>query len=130
MRTTANTWPTGYRGYWALLSPGLLVVLGTCVLSTATDPLTTRAILVMALALAAILLGSLYKLRAPFIAGIVVLPVENLVVFVQQVDRQIGAMPWWIALASVGAVQFMIAVSWERRSTGDRGASALLRDLR
>jgi hypothetical protein len=127
---SVNAWPVGYSGSWALLTPGLVVVLGTSILSTGTDPLTIRAILVMALALAAILLGSLYKLSAPFIIGIVVLPVENLVVFIVQVGRQIGAMPWWITLASVGAVLLVIAVTWERRSSGERGVSARLRDLR
>lgn len=127
---SVNSWPIGYSGSWALLTPGLLVVLGTSILSTATDPLTIRAILVMALALAAVLLGSLYKLRAPFIIGIIVLPIENLVVFVVQVGRQIGAMPWWITLASVGAVLLVIAVTWERRTSGERGVSARIRDLR
>ena len=99
-------------------------------LSTGTDPQTWGAIMVIALALAAILVGSLFKLGAPFILGIAVLPIENVVVFAVQIGRNIGSTPWWITLASAGAVLLVIAATWERRTSGDRGVAARLRDLR
>ena len=122
-----TTWPIGFAGSWHLLVPGLVVTLGPSMLATATDPQTWRAILVIALALAAILLGSLTKLAAPFVLGIIVLPIENILVFSVQLGRQIGATPWWITLATAGAALLVIAATSERRSAG--GSAARIRDL-
>ena len=123
-------WPIGFAGSWRLLTPGILVTFIPSVLATGTDPQTLRAILVISLALIAILIGSLRKLAAPFILGIVVLPIENITVFAVQVGRSIGATPWWITLATAGAGLLVIAVTYERRNTGERGVAARLRDLR
>lgn len=125
-----GAWPRGRRGSWPLLAPGLIVMMSASIVSTFTDPLTWRAILVMGLALAAILLGAARRLAAPFIIGLVVLPVENVFVFSVQLGRGIESMPWWITLATVGAVLLIIAVAGERREGADRGVVARVRDLR
>jgi hypothetical protein len=127
---TLNGWPAGFAGSWQLLAPGIAALFLPSLLSTGTDPQTWRAIMVIALALAAILVGSLFKLGAPFILGIAVLPIENVIVFAVQIGRSIGSTPWWITLASAGAVLLVIAATWERRTSGDRGVAARLRDLR
>jgi hypothetical protein len=51
-------------------------------------------------------------------------------VFAVQVGRSIGAAPWWITLATAGAVLLVVAVTYERRDAGNRGVAARLRDLR
>ncbi|MBD3941349.1 hypothetical protein IF188_06505 [Microbacterium sp. NEAU-LLC] len=122
-------WPTGWTGSWALLGPGLIVTLSASVAATYTDPRTWRAILVMVIALVAILVGATLRLAAPFLIGIVVLPVENVLAFVVQIGRGIEAMPWWITLSVVGAVLLIIAVAYERRADGGSGLTARLRDL-
>ncbi|MEP6478013.1 MAG: hypothetical protein ABJB03_01375 [Rhodoglobus sp.] len=127
---TLNSWPLGFSSSWQLLTPGILVTLVPSILATGTDPRTERAILVIALALISILVGSLRRLAAPFILGIIALPVENLLVFVVQIGRNIGALPWWITLATAGAVLFVIAVTSERRVAGAKGTAARVRDLR
>jgi len=119
---TISSWPAGYRGSWHLLVPGLIVTLGPSMLATLTDPQTWRAILVIALALVAILVGSLRRLAAPFILGVVVLPIENVLVFSVQIGRQIEAAPWWITLATAGAAMLIIAATYERRGAGGTGA--------
>ncbi|MCU1414409.1 MAG: hypothetical protein JWN80_1749, partial [Microbacteriaceae bacterium] len=124
-----TSWPIGFSGSWQLLAPGILVTLVPSILSTGTDPLTWRAILVIALALAVILIGSLRRLASPFILGIIVLPIENAVVFIVQIGRTIGANPWWITLATAGAVLLVIAVTYERRAANGRSAGSRLRDL-
>ncbi|CAN5209448.1 hypothetical protein BH11ACT5_BH11ACT5_21850 [soil metagenome] len=126
---TLTSWPVGFSGSWRLLAPGILVTFVPSILATGTDPRTERAILVIVLALAAILIGSLRKLAAPFILGVIVLPVENLVVFLVRLGRSIEAAPWWITLATAGAVLLVIAVTSERRASGARGVAARLRDL-
>ncbi|MFB2586707.1 SCO7613 C-terminal domain-containing membrane protein [Herbiconiux liukaitaii] len=128
-RPVLTSWPVSFAGSWRLLTPGIFVTFVPSMLATATDPLTWRAILVIALALAAILLGSLFRLGAPFILGILVLPIENAIVFLVQIGRSIGAAPWWMTLATAGAVLLLIAVTSERRTRGAKGGGARLSDL-
>jgi hypothetical protein len=123
-------WPLGFTGSWPLLAPGIFVVLTVSIMSTLTDPRTERAILVIALALVAILLGNRLRLAAPFFLGIAALPLENLIVFGVQIGDKIEATTWWITLASAGAVLLVLAVSSERRASGEGGVAARLRDLR
>lgn len=105
------------------------MALSASVTATFTDPLTWRAILVIVLALVAILVGAGRRLAAPFLIGIVVLPVENAIAFLVQIGRGIESMPWWITLAVVGAVLLIIAVTYERRAGERAGIAARLRDL-
>ncbi len=129
-RGTLDSWPGRWSGSWALLAPGLVTMMIASIVSTFTDPLTWRAILVMVLALAALLVGSRGRLAAPFLIGLVVLPIENVFVFSVQIGRGIESMPWWITLAVMGAVLLIIAVTAERR-TGEAGSvAARIRDLR
>ncbi|WP_194765107.1 SCO7613 C-terminal domain-containing membrane protein [Microbacterium sp. UFMG61] len=127
---TLDSWPARWTGSWALLAPGIVTMMSASIVSTFTDPLTWRAILVMVLALAAILVGSRARLAAPFLIGLIVLPIENVFVFSVQIGRGIESMPWWITLAVMGAVLLIIAVTAERR-TGESGSvAARIRDLR
>ncbi|MBA8816549.1 hypothetical protein FHX48_001622 [Microbacterium halimionae] len=124
-----TNWPNGWQGSWPLLAPGLVVLLSASVAATYTDPLTWRAILVIVIALGCILVGARARLAAPFLIGIFVLPVENVLAFAVQIGRGIDSMPWWITLAIVGAVLLIIAVSYERRAGEEAGIAARLRDL-
>ncbi len=123
-------WPRDSRGSWALLGPGLVLTLLPSVLATGTDPQTWRAILVIAFALVAILAGSSRRLAAPFLVGLIVLPVENVVVFAVQIGRNIGALPWWITLATAGIVLLALAVGSERKTSRVGGVGARIRELR
>jgi hypothetical protein len=127
---TVDSWPAGWNGSWPLLGPGIVTVLAASVTATFTDPQTWRAILVIVIALIAILIGSSLKLAAPFLIGIVVLPIENVLVFLVQIGRGIESMPWWITLAVVGAVLLIIAVTYERRAGDENSITDRLRDLR
>ena len=125
-----NSWPVGFAGSWPLLAPGIVLTLLPSVIATGTDPQTWRAVLVISLALAAILIGSLRKYGAPFILGIAALPIENITVFAVQAGHKVNATSWWITLASAGAVLLVIAVTYERRTSGERGIVARMRDLK
>ena len=128
---TFNSWPNGFTGSWRLLAPGVVVLFLASVLSTGTNPATWRAVLVIGMALVAIILGSRLRLASPFIIGLVVLPIENIVIFAVQAGGQIQASTWWITLASAGAVLLGIAVTSERRSAGSEGGvAARIRDLK
>ena len=123
-------WPIGYQGSWALLAPGIIATLLPSILATFTSPDTWRAILVIAMALVAVLIGARKTLAAPFILGIAALPLEILVVFLVQVGGDINPLLWWITLATAGVVLLVIAVGWERRTGVDASLAARLRDLR
>ncbi len=125
-----NSWPGNWSGSWPLLAPGIVTVMLASIIATFTDPLTWRAVLVMVLALIAILIGSRLRLAAPFLIGIVVLPIENIFVFLVQIGQGVESMPWWVTLAVIGAVLLIIAVTYERRQGEGTGIAARLRDLR
>ncbi len=120
-QATIDGWPAGAAGSWRLLAPGIIVMMSASVVATFTDPLTWRAVLVMVLALIAILVGSARRFAAPFVLGLVVLPVENVFVFAVQIGRGIESMPWWITLAVVGAVLLILAVTYERKGGARMG---------
>lgn len=125
-----NAWPAGRSGSWSLLAPGIITMMSASIVATFTDPLTWRAILVMVLALAAIMVGAGRRLAAPFILGMIVLPIENVFVFSVQIGRGIESMPWWITLAVIGSVLLIIAVTYERRGGDADTVVARIRDLR
>jgi hypothetical protein len=124
-----TTWPNGFDGSWQLLTPGIVVTFLPSVLATGTDPQTWRAILVMSLALAAILVGSVQRLAAPFILSLSVLPIEIIVVFMVQIGQRINPLLWWITLAAAGGVLLVIAITSERKGSEGAGITARLRDL-
>ena len=126
---TPASWPAGFTGSWRLLAPGIIVTFLPSVLATGTDPQTWRAILVMALALTAILIGSTRRLAAPFLISLAVLPIEVIVVFTVQIGQTINPLLWWITLATIGAVMLVIAITSERKGATTGGLSARLRDL-
>jgi len=76
------------------------------------------------------MIGAGRRLAAPFILGMIVLPIENVLVFSVQIGRGIASMPWWITLAVIGAVLLIIAVTYERRSGDADTVVARIRDLR
>lgn len=125
-----GTWPVGFLGSWRTLAPGILAIVGPSVLATYTDARTWRAVLVIVLALAAVLVGTRKHLAAPFLLGVAVLPVEILVVFVSQLGTRISAGPWMLTLAAAGGLLLIIATYYERRIAAYDGAAAYLRDLR
>lgn len=127
---SVDEWPARWQSSWALLAPGIVIMLSASIVATFTDPLTWRAILVMVLALAAIMVGAGRRLAAPFILGMLVLPVENVFVFAVQLGRGVESMPWWITLAVIGAVLLIIAVTYERRTGSADTVVARVRDLR
>ncbi|MDQ7993708.1 MAG: hypothetical protein REI45_13645, partial [Propionicimonas sp.] len=96
-----RSWPVGYDDPSVVVLPGLLATLGPSTLAIGTDPQTWRAILVLVLALAALLVGARMLWRACLVAGIVDLAVAILLVFVAR-RGAIDAVPWLIALVGAG----------------------------
>ena len=128
---TVTSWPVGFSRSWAVLAPGIIVTVLPSVLATGTNPATERAILVISLALAALLVGALLRYAAPFVLSLVTFGVEIVVILFQLAfGRQIDPVVFYIAAGSAGTILIVVAIWFERRSRGDRENSARLRDLR
>lgn len=128
---TLTSWPVGFRRTWALLGPGIVVTLLPSVLATGTNPATWRAILVLALALVALLVGALRRYAAPFVLSLVTFAVEILVILVVlALGRDIDPVVFYVAAGSAGLILLIVGIWFERRSRAADGGSARMRDLR
>ena len=130
-RGTLVSWPVGFTRSWTVLAPGIVVTVLPSVLATGTNPATWRAILVLGLALAALLLGALLRFAAPFVLSLVTFGVEILVILVVLVaGRDIDPVVFYVAAGAAGFILITVAIWFERRSRGDTENSARMRDLR
>jgi hypothetical protein len=128
---TLTSWPVGFTRSWTVLAPGIVVTVLPSVLATGTNPATWRAILVLALALAALLIGALLRYAAPFVLSLVTFGVEILVILVVLVaGRDIDPVVFYVAAGAAGFILITVAIWFERRSRGDGATSARMRDLR
>ncbi|HEY0189360.1 MAG TPA: hypothetical protein VGC67_17880 [Cellulomonas sp.] len=112
-----RTWPIGFTGSVATLTPGLLATLGPSMLAIWTDPLTWRAIMVVVLALGAMLLGARQMLRAPLVVGAAALPVAVVSVFAGRLGRAVSVGPWLLTLLAAGGLLLVLGIYFERRRT-------------
>jgi hypothetical protein len=130
-RGTLTSWPVGFTRSWTVLGPGIVVTVLPSVLATGTNPATWRAILVLGLALAALLLGALLRYAAPFVLSLVTFGIEILVILVLLVaGRDIDPVVFYVAAGAAGFILITVAIWFERRSRGDKENSARMRDLR
>jgi hypothetical protein len=130
-RGTLTSWPVGFTRSWTVLAPGIVVTVLPSVLATGTNPATWRAILVLGLALAALLLGALLRYAAPFVLSLVTFGVEILVILVVlAAGRDIDPVIFYVAAGAAGFILITVAIWFERRSRGDKENSARMRDLR
>ena len=109
-----RSWPIGVDDPALAITPGVLATLGPSTLAIGTDPQTWRAILVLVLALATLLVGARKLWRSCLVVGIVDLAVAILLVFVAR-RGAIDAVPWLIALVGAGGVLLGLAIYSERR---------------
>lgn len=127
---TLSSWPVGFVRSWAVLAPGIVVTILPSVLATGTNPATWRAILVIALALVALLVGAMFRYAAPFVVSLVAFGVEIIVILVQlAAGRDIDPVVFWISALTAGGILIVVGIWFERRSrAGAEGAR--MRDLR
>jgi len=130
-RGTLVSWPVGFTRSWAVLAPGIVVTVLPSVLATGTNPATWRAILVLGLALAALLVGALMRYAAPFVLSLATFGIEILVILVLiAAGRDIDPVVFYVSAAAAGVILITVGIWFERRSRGDLAVSAQMRDLR
>lgn len=126
-RPVPRNWPVGFRGSMATLAPGVAATLGPSLLAIWTDPVTWRAILVVALSLVFMVAGARELLRAPLVIGSVTLGLAVLSVFGTQLGSAISAGPWLLTLLSAGGLLLVLGIYAERRKPAEGEARPVLR---
>jgi hypothetical protein len=94
------------------LTPGVVAVLAPSTLALVADPATWRAIMLILLALAFMLLGARKMWKALLGLGIADMAVVVVVVFA---TAQVSTTPWLITLLATGGLLLTLAVYSERR---------------
>ncbi|MDR0627418.1 MAG: hypothetical protein LBG11_09235, partial [Bifidobacteriaceae bacterium] len=98
---------------WAV-TPGVAATLGPSTLAVGTDPMTWRAIMVLVLALAFMVMGSIRSWRPATWTAAGSMALTLTLVFVQRAD--VDQIPWLAALVVVGGCLLALAVVFEARS--------------
>ncbi|WP_263120564.1 hypothetical protein, partial [Cellulomonas sp. RIT-PI-Y] len=122
-----RAWPIGFEGSMATLAPGVAATLGPSLLAIWTDPITWRAILVVALCLLFMVSGARELLRAPLLIGSITLGLAVLSVFGSQLGSAISAGPWLLTLLSAGGLLLVLGIYAERRKGAEGAPRTALR---
>lgn len=113
-------------GSWPALGPGLLVAAVPPLVVALLGDDVVRPLVVLAVAVAATVLGAVRRLSAPLTIG----ALTAAVVAVDQVFPVVLAMPRWLTLGTIGALLIYLGATFERRRTQARTAVRRYRDLR
>jgi hypothetical protein len=105
---------------WAV-TPGVAATLGPSTLAVGTDPLTWRAIMVLVLALAFMVLGALRRWRPPTFVAAGSIGVTVFEVFAR--SGEVSAVPWLASLLATGGCLLALAIYFELRSRRDAAAA-------
>lgn len=108
------------------LAPGLVLALVPSLVATAADPVSVRAVLLGAAALAVLLAGAWLRWVAPVLVGGAALAALAVV----ELAPYAAAVPRWVLLGAVGAGLLFLGVTWERRLRDVRAAVTAARSLR
>ncbi|MDR2381959.1 MAG: hypothetical protein LBE08_12480, partial [Bifidobacteriaceae bacterium] len=98
---------------WAV-TPGVAATLGPSTLAVGTDPMTWRAILVLALALGFMVFGALRAFRPPTFVAAGSIAVTVFEVFAR--SGHISAVPWLASLLAGGGCLLALSIYFELRS--------------
>ncbi|MBM7504964.1 SCO7613 C-terminal domain-containing membrane protein [Agromyces aurantiacus] len=115
---------------WPALGPGLAVLLVPGLIADWTDPQLWRLVALGATAVAAVLVGALMRLQAPFVLGGAVLLVHALVQLWPWISRLYEAVWWWLWLGIAGAALIALAATYERQLRLARSAVRAIAALR
>lgn len=116
-----GSWPAYGLGLWATLLPSLAAVW-----ARADGP---RPLLLGAAALAVTLLGGHHRLRAPLLAGGLVLLADAVHELAPPLLRSLGHLPHWAPVAAAGALLVYVGATYEHRLTEARRLRSTFRSL-
>jgi hypothetical protein len=117
-------------GSWPALGPGLAVLLIPALLADWFDPELWRIVALGVAAVAAVVLGAVYRLQALVLLGGAVLLVHALTQLWPWISRLYEAVWWWLWLGLAGALLVVIAATYERQVRLARGAVRTIAALR
>lgn len=117
-------------GSWPTLGPGLAVLLVPALLADWADPELWRIVTLGVLSAAAVVLGVVLRLQAPFALGGGVLLVHAISQLWPWVSRLYAAEWWWLWLGIAGAALIAVAATYERQLRLARSALRSFSTLR
>ncbi|MCU1552262.1 MAG: hypothetical protein JWR36_2822 [Glaciihabitans sp.] len=115
---------------WRQLGPGLLVLLLPSLLATAADRPIWRLVALGVVAVAAIVIGVVRRLQAPFILGVVVALIHGIGTFAVQIRTAYESVPWWLWLGIGGILLILLAARYEKRIQNLRSVAMRVGSLR
>jgi hypothetical protein len=102
-------------GSWPHLAPGTALLLLPSLLATYLDAPVWRLVLLGAVGLLVIIVGTFLRLQAPFLIGIVVVITHALRTFAPQLRAVYELADWYIWAGIGGAIVMAIAIRYEHR---------------
>jgi len=99
---------------WAVLGIPLAVLFVPPLLATTVDRPVWRLVAIGVVAVAAIVVGALRRLQAPFVVGVVVALVHGVATFAPQLRSVYQATEWWVWLGIGGVVVTALSLRYER----------------
>lgn len=117
-------------GSWPALAPGLVVLLVPALIADWSDPELWRIVALGVVAVAAVIVGVVFRLQAPVLLGGAVLLVHALTQLWPWISRLYEAVWWWLWLGLAGALLVVIAATYERQVRLARGAVRTIAALR
>jgi hypothetical protein len=117
-------------GSWPALAPGLVVLLVPALIADWSDPELWRIVALGVVAVAAVVVGVVFRLQAPVLLGGAVVLVHALTQLWPWISRLYEAVWWWLWLGLAGALLVVIAATYERQVRLARGAVRTIAALR
>jgi hypothetical protein len=115
---------------WPFLAPGLLVLLVPSLVATIGDRPVWRLVALGVVAVAALVIGLVLRLQAPFVIGTVIALIHGIATFSHEIRIVYEAVPWWLWLGIGGVILIALAARYEHRIKNLKSAALKLASLR
>jgi hypothetical protein len=115
---------------WTTLAPGLAVLLVLPLLATLEDRPGWRLLAIGVFSVAALVVGVLRRLQAPFLIGAVVALVHGIATFSPQIVAVYQLTEWWWWAAPAGIIIIILGTRLERSVATTRNVTASIGALR
>jgi hypothetical protein len=114
----------------AALGGGLLVLFLPSLIESSDGSPVWRLVAIGVLAVAAVVIGLLRRLQAPFVVGGIVAIVHGLTTFAPQILAVYESTEWWVWAGAGGVVVLVLGARYERNLNTAKNVVASIRNLR
>ena len=115
---------------WAVLGVPLAVLFLPSLFATTVDRPVWRLVAIGVVAVAAIVVGAVRRLQAPFLVGVVVALVHGVATFAPQLRSVYQVTEWWVWLGIGGVVVTVLSLRYERSLRAAKNVVVTIGSLR